>query len=103
MSKVRWGDVINLISLTLTQNSLGDTVEIKTPRQVFCNKKSIRQSEFWQAQASGLKPEIMFEMREIDYANEQKLSYDSVEYNIIRTYSKNGEILELICNRLIGG
>ncbi len=100
---MRWGDVINLIVLTYTQNSLGDAVETKTSRQVFCNKKSIRQSEFWQAQASGLKPEIMFEMREIDYANEQKLSCDSVEYNIIRTYSKNGEILELICNRLIGG
>ena len=100
---MRWGDVINLITIINTENNMGDTTESYTSRQVFCNKKSIRQSEFWQAQASGLKPELMFEIREIDYADEKKLSYNSIDYNIIRTYSKNGEILELVCNRLIGG
>lgn len=97
-----WGDVLNLISIDSAVNSLGDITETPTSRQVFCNKKSIRQSEFYQAQASGLKPEIMFEIRAIDYADEKKLSFESLEYNIIRTYSKNGETLELICNRLIG-
>ena len=99
---MRWGDVINLIAITYAENSIGDITEAPTSRQVFANKKSIRQSEFYQAQASGLKPELMFEIRSIDYADEKKLSYDSLEYNIIRTYSKNGEILELICDRLIG-
>jgi SPP1 family predicted phage head-tail adaptor len=100
---MRWGDVINLISIVYSQNSIGDITETPTSRQVFANQKSIRQSEFYQSQANGLKPEIMFEIRAIDYADEKKLSFNSLQYNIIRTYSKNGEILELICNRLIGG
>jgi SPP1 family predicted phage head-tail adaptor len=99
---MRWGDVINLIAITYSENSIGDITETQTSRQIFANKKSIRQSEFYQAQAHGLKPEAMFEIRAIDYADETKLSFESLDYNIIRTYSKNGEILELICDRLIG-
>ena len=80
---------------------MGDLIDTETEKQVFANKKSIRQSEFYQASAQGLKPEIMFEIREIDYADELKLIFDGKGYNIIRTYAKNGEIIELICNRLV--
>ena len=80
---------------------MGDVTESLTEKQVFANQKSIRQSEFYQAQATGLKPEIMFEVRSIDYADEERLLFDSKYYNIIRTYSKNGETIELICNRLV--
>ena len=94
-------DVINLISITHSENSMGDIISTPVEKEVFANKKSIRQSEFYQAQASGLKPELMFEIREIDYNDEQKLKYNDKDYNIIRTHSKNGEIIELICNRLV--
>lgn len=96
-----WRDVINLISVTTTVNSLGDAVDTPTSTQVFANKKSIRQSEFYQAMASGLKPEVMFEIRYSDYNEQTKLTYNSKEYNIIRVYTKNDEIIELICNRLV--
>ena len=96
-------DVVKLISITYTENSIGDIIESKTVKEVFANKKSIRQSEFYQAQASGLKPEIMFEIREIDYLDEKILSYESKEYNIIRTYSKDDELIELVCQGLVNG
>jgi SPP1 family predicted phage head-tail adaptor len=98
-----WRDVISLVTITYTESDIGDIVETRTNRQVYANKKSIRQSEFYQAQANGLRPEAMFEMRSIDYQDEQKLLHDGKEYNVIRTYSKNGEILELVCDRLVGG
>jgi len=98
-----WRDVISLVTITYTESDIGDIVETRTDRQVYANKKSIRQSEFYQAQANGLRPEAMFEMRSIDYQGEQKLIHDGKEYNVIRTYSKNGEILELVCDRLVGG
>lgn len=98
---MRWEDVIKLISIAYTQNGLGDMTETKTERQVYANVSSIKRAEFYQAQAVGLKPEVVFEIRLIDYEGEKKLSYEAEEYNVIRTYSKDGEILELICNRLV--
>lgn len=94
-------DVINLISITPTENDIGDTIDTETLRQVFANKKSIKQSEFYQAAATGLKPEIMFEVRTDEYQDEKRLSYNNKEYNIIRTYDKNGELTELICSGIV--
>ena len=96
-----WRDVINLISVTTTVNSLGDAVDTQTLTQVFANKKSIRQSEFYQAMANGLRPEIMFEIRYSDYNSEDKISYNGYQYDIIRVYTKNDEIIELVCNNLV--
>jgi SPP1 family predicted phage head-tail adaptor len=94
-------DVVKLISVGHDQNDIGDIVETKTEREVFADKKSIRQNEFYQAAATGLKPELMFVVRTIEYQGERKLSYDGKEYNIIRTYDKNGEFTELICSGLV--
>lgn len=98
-----WRDVIDLITITTTQNNMGDNIETETSNQVFANKKSIRQSEFYQAQATGLRPEVMFEIKTINYNQETKLGYNDKTYNIIRVYDKNGEITELICQCLVNG
>jgi SPP1 family predicted phage head-tail adaptor len=90
-------DVISLITITTTENELGDTIEVPTERQVFADKQSIRQSEFYQAAATGLRPELMFVVRSIDYNQEPKLKHGDKTYTIIRTYDKDGELTELIC------
>jgi len=100
---MRWGDIVSLISTVRTQNSLGDTTETKSYKQKFANKKSVKRVEFYQALATGLKPEVIFEVKAIDYNDETKLLHESKEYNIIRTYSVNGEDIELVCNRMVGG
>ena len=100
---MRWSDVIKLIAVTHGENSIGAITETKTERQVFANKVSVKRYEFYQAQAVGLKPETIFQARLVDYDGEKKLSYNSEEYNVIRTFSKDGEIIELVCNRLVGG
>lgn len=93
-----WRDTVELIVDTLVTDDAGDDVlGTRIFRQVFANKKSIRQSEFYQAQSTNLRPTIMFEVRAIDYQDELLLRVDSITYDIIRTYTKNGEILELIC------
>jgi len=89
-----WKDVIDLISITFTQNDLGDDIESKTYSQVFVNKKDVRQSEYYQAMNNGLEPEYMFEVRSIDYSNQERVRYNTKEYDVIRTYDK-GEITEL--------
>lgn len=94
-------DVIDLVAVTNGENDIGDIVETETPRQVYANKKSIRQTEFYQAMAAGLRPEIMFEVRYAEYAGEPKLRHAGKTYNIIRTYTKNDEMIELICSGLV--
>lgn len=94
-------EVIKLISTTTTENELGDTIEVSTERQVFADKQSVRQSEFYQAAATGLRPELMFVVRTIEYNGETKLKYNGKEYSIIRTYDKDGELTELVCQGVV--
>jgi len=94
-------DVISLITVTTTENELGDTIEVSTERQVFADKQSVRQSEFYQAAATGLRPELMFVVRSIDYNQEPKLKHGDKTYTIIRTYDKDGELIELICQGVV--
>ena len=90
-------DVIELLSRTLEQDPLtGEMREVETARQVFANRKSVRQSEFYAAHMAGLMPEIMFEVRSIEYRGERALRYQDKRYDIIRTYDR-GEMLELVC------
>ena len=94
-------DVISLITVTTTENELGDTIEVSTERQVFADKQSVRQSEFYQAAATGLRPELMFVVRTIEYNGETRLKYNGKEYSIIRTYDKDGELTELVCQGVV--
>lgn len=95
-----WSDQITLISITQTVDEIGDTEEKETETTIFANKKSIRQSEYYNALSAGLKLEIAFEVHSYEYSGEKKLSYNLKKYNIIRTYEK-GDFTELICEAVV--
>ncbi|WP_410495141.1 phage head closure protein [Cellulosilyticum sp. ST5] len=84
-----WDDVIELISETHTDDDAGDSIPNGNNRQLFCNKKSIGQAEFYQAHSEGFKPEIKIQLNKLDYQGERKAIYDGKEYKIIRTYEDN--------------
>ena len=90
-------DVIELLSLTYVQNQGGDNIPVPVSREVYANKQSVRQSEHYQAAATGLKPELMFEVFTTDYQGESTLRFEGTEYDVIRTYPKKNERTELIC------
>lgn len=94
--------LIQLTEISESTNGLGDVIENRTEREVYANKKAIRQSEFYQAAVIGLKPEIAFEVRAVEYNGEEFLKHDGKEYKIIRTFSKNFETIELVCTGLSG-
>lgn len=96
----RWSEVVELVAITYTQNEYGDYVKSETKREVFANKKSVRQSEFYQAAISDFKPELMFVVRFIDYEGEESLIYNEKKYKIIRTHSTQDEFIELVCEGL---
>ena len=96
--------VITLMKETNTVDSYGDTVQTFTERNVFAEVKSIGEREFYQAQATGLKPEIKFVIADfVDYQDEKVLKYTPFGgteqiYSVIRTY-RNKINLEIVCAR----
>ena len=94
-------EILNLISVTITETESGSYIESKTSKQVFADKKSVRQSEFYQAAQAGIKPEIVFVIRYIDYAGERLLEYDNLEYSVIRTFLASDEMIELVATRTV--
>ena len=90
-------NVAKLISVEHSVNSIGDATQTTVEREVFVNKKGVRSNEFYQAMATGLRPEVMLEVRTVEYNGEPRIRYGDKVYNIIRTYDRNGEITELIC------
>ena len=78
----------------------GATVKMKDT-QVFAEKKSVRQSEFYAAYQVGLKPTLLFVVNECDYkyaSTEQnepsEIEYEGKRYTVIRTYCA-GETVEI--------
>lgn len=95
-----WRDVVGLVAVTKQEAGYGALIDVDgEPREVPANKKSTRQSEFYQARAVGIKPEMTFEIFAGDYEEEPKLMFQGTTYYIIRTFSKSGEKIELICSR----
>ena len=72
-------------------------------RKVYCNKKSVRQTEYYQAGAQGMKPEIMLEMRPANYHGEEFALFLGTRYHIDRTYTVNDDKMELILSRQVVG
>ena len=64
-------------------------------RDVFCKLCSIGQTEFYQAQATGYKPELKFVIADyLDYDYETMIKYNEKLYRVIRTY-RSGQELEI--------
>ena len=80
-----------------------DGTEYTSERQVFCRISSIGTGEFYQAYSVGLKPEIKFSLPDYsDYNDEDRIEYNSAEYQVLRTYVNKNE-LEITCQAVIGG
>ena len=89
-----------LIAQEFTEDEIGNQVQIETRRTVLCNVKSVGRNEFYSAATSGLKPSIVFVIHGYEYNGEQKVEFEGVKYNVIRTYSTDFEEIELTCERV---
>ena len=66
-----------------------------TEKIFYCNEKSIGQSEFYQSEAVGFKPEIKLEAKLLDLIGVTHIKYNNVIYKILRIYKKE-DIVELV-------
>lgn len=102
-----WNKTCRLGKNTIKRNEANEPVKyIKfSESEIFCNRKSIRSTEFYQAQNTTLRPEITLEVRTTDYddyaESEEKVfvSYEGKEYTVIRTYIPASDTIELVLQR----
>lgn len=95
-----WKDIIELGQETETTVHF-EPIKAWYYKIVYAKKRSIRQSESYQAASVGLKPELMFEIHSIDYDNEERVKYNDKIYEITRVYDR-GEVTELIVTAITG-
>ena len=106
---------LTLIKQEKTTDAIGNEVITTTERKVLCKLKDVGSSEFYDAQVTGLKPEIKFIINSIEYEGEKEVVFEDNKYQIIRTYQGHqsrrtygdeinlaGEEIELTCERVVG-
>lgn len=92
-----YNEVIYLITKTRKTNEVGDHIETEEKKMRFAKLKSIGQSEFYQAQAQGLKPEVKFVLADyLDYENQEEVIHNNFRYKVLRTF-RSGNELEIVC------
>jgi len=96
---MRHSQIIKLISVTITEDEIGNQVETEAERTVYANQFYVSSSEFYNAAATGLKPEKMFEIYSWEYKGEGKLKHDGETYRIIRTEAR-GDKARLTCEKV---
>lgn len=86
-----------------TSTATGEFTRTETRKQVFAELMSVKRNEFYQASASGFKPEISFKIYDFEYNGEQLVEYNNVKYKVYRTYnSQKEDMIELICTTYAG-
>lgn len=92
-------EVLTLIQQTQGVDEYGDPVIQETRREVFGRLQSVGQAEFYQAHATGLKPELKFVLADHwDYEGEALVEHGGQRYRVLRTY-RSGQELELTVYR----
>lgn len=102
-------DIATLIVVTAGKDADGFDAEIETPFEIYTDKKSVVRSEFYASLQAGITATAVFETRVCDFeaatmtdANEirhdaTRVLHEGKKYKIIRTYSKDSEMLEITC------
>lgn len=91
-----------LITETYTKNDYGVLERSLTEKKVYVDVNSVSSSEWFEGGRNGLNPELRFTMFRYDYNNEKLIEYEGSIYTIYRTYIRNGDEIELYCEKRKG-
>ncbi|MED4783445.1 phage head closure protein [Brevibacillus choshinensis] len=83
------------------QDEIGNEIPVDPiETTILCDLKSVSRSEFYNAAATGLRPELVFVIHKYEYNGERLVEFDGKRYNVLRTYATGIEELELMCERV---
>lgn len=98
---MRYQDIVFLIHSERIKTPNGYYQEVDTETEVFADVMSVTRSEFFAAKQHGIDMAITFEVSAHDYNGAKKLKYDGKLYKVERTYTKDGEKLQLNCSEIV--
>ena len=98
---------------TLDENELGEKTNalVFSPTSFFCEEKSVKASEFYQAMRTGLKPEKIISMNRYEYYEymddaikkyaqvRHSITNNLIDYTIVREYEVDSDNIELTLTR----
>lgn len=89
-------DVITLIALTYTKDSIGQEIATESRTDVWARISSVSRSEFYSGGQAGLRPDITAETAKINYNGEKLAEWNGKRYSVYRTYFReNSDSIEL--------
>ena len=97
---MRYSEIIELVAIQSGISNAGYPTEIESKKEAFADLKSVRRSEFYEALNQGMRLVVAFHVRCSDYENEKYVDYNGHRYRVERSYTKDGEIIELNCSEV---
>ena len=98
---MRYSEVITLIHREVTYDSAGYIAPSSDiERTVYADSTSAKRQEFYAGLQVGRAITKIFKVRCIDYHDEELVRHDNTLYEVIRAYTKDGEMIELICEEV---
>jgi len=98
---VSYDHELTLIGATsYEEDEWGNQIPVPKETTILCALKSIGRTEFYNAAANGLRPELIFTIHAYEYNNEQAIKFESKNYRVMRTYAVSFEELELTCEKV---
>ena len=96
----KWCNEITLITETepteKTNKNGFDNPTAESKRTVFCNKRSVSQSEYYKAQQAGKQVEAKVEVHTVDYAGEVLVEFEGKRYSVLKTYEPDdSDVIEI--------
>lgn len=99
-------DVVKLQTVVYSVDASGNEIATPTPREVFCDVRSVTRSEWYDAGQQGIRLSYVFRLSHyVDYNGEPTVLYKDwtgteKEYTIVRTY-RDGDAIELTCSERV--
>ena len=93
---------IKLLTITYTQDDLGEWIETRTETEVFARIESVTMNEFYQAGMQGFKPEYRMTIWMTEYHNEELIEYGGLIYVVYRADIRDDGRIELYVTKRKG-
>ena len=101
-NRYTFSEDIELGQLTETKVN-HEVIRVWTYRPVYASMEGVRSREHYQASIAGMRPEIVFVVRDFEYDNEERVRHNGKVDDIIRHSYLEGGFYELVGSARTGG
>lgn len=102
MNKVWDLDLILIGNDDFTSDGIGNQVPVHSETVVMGYEDRLSRNEFYQAGQSGISLSKLFIIHPYEYEGQNQVKFNEQTYTIIRTYQRDYEELEIVCQVKLG-